>query len=103
MIFLIDFMRIIGIIYLITTVLILMFVKEKDPISTYNLYGSVSISLTVKLVWKVLKLKQIHRLIIFLLTWKVYLASLFLFYLNIYNLLLGTLQLVSIMTNLDCL
>jgi hypothetical protein len=61
-------MAVLGFVFIISTTLILLFIIEKKE--TYS-DEEASILSTYKSLWKILKLKSIQKLLIFLLTWRV--------------------------------
>ncbi len=63
-------MKFFGIVYIVSTTLILIFRKEKIN-SHENIHSEMTISKTFKSLWQILKLKPIQQFIIILLTCKV--------------------------------
>ena len=67
----VGFMQFFGVVFIITTTLVLVFKKEHDVSTHECLEDSLTLTQTYKLVWKILKLKSVQQLSILLLTFKV--------------------------------
>ncbi len=64
-------MNFFGVVYIISTTLILLFRKEKNLTYEKYLSNNMSISATFKSLWEILKLRPIQKFIAILLTCKV--------------------------------
>ena len=64
-------MQFFGVLFLITTTLVLIFKKEKQCNPSESLEDSLTLVQTYKLVWKILKLKSVKELCLLLITFKV--------------------------------
>ena len=73
-------MTLFGLIFIVSTILILFFKNEKNGAYYDNINEDTSIIFTYKSLWNVLKLKPIQTVITFLLTWKVKLIIYFNFH-----------------------
>ena len=64
-------MKFFGIVFLITTTLVLIFKKENSDKRETTLEDSLTLSQTYKLVWEILKIPGVRKLSVLLLTCKV--------------------------------